>query len=89
MQMLAALFAAAALVVGSPGHGYANVELIGPPGAELHIDGRPVTVFDNSGRVALKLSAVRHRLSVVRDGRLIETREVTFGAGGRVVLRME
>ena len=89
MHFLAALFAAATLVVGAPGPGYATVELQGPPGARLLIDGRPVTVFDNSGRVALKLSGERHRLTVERDGRVIETREVEFGAGSRIVLTME
>ena len=89
MHILAALFAAAALVVGSPGAGYADVELIGPPGAQLLVDGRPVTLFDNGGKVRLRLSAERHRLTVQRDGRVIETREVTFGAGSRIVLRME
>ena len=89
MHILAVLFAAGALVVGSPGPGYAHVELIGPPGARLLIDGQPVTVFDNSGRVELKLSGVRHRLTVERNGRVIETREVTFGAGSRITLRMQ
>ena len=87
MQMLAALFAAATLVVGAAP--YASVEISGPPGAELHVDGRPITLFDNAGKVRLQLSAERHRLSVQRNGRVIETREVTFGAGSTIVLRME
>ena len=89
MPIPAVLFAAAALVVGAPDHGFAKVELIGPPGAQLLVDGRPVTVFDTAGKIELKLSAERHRLSVQQGGRVVETRDVTFGAGSSIVLRME
>ena len=88
MAILAALFAAAALVVGSPEYGFATVEIEGPPGAELHIDGRPVTIFDAEGRVLLQLSAETHRLTVKRGRKVLESRDVEFGAGSRIHLEM-
>lgn len=89
MYLLAALAAAAALVVGSPGHGYSDVEIQGPPGAQLFVDGKPVTLFDNDGWVRLKLSAVRHTLSVRRGEEVLSSNEFFIGAGGRVKLSLD
>ena len=86
MITLAALLAAEALVVGSPEAGFATVELTGPPGAVLVVDGKPQTVFDGDGRLVVRLSAVRHMIAVEQDGHVLSRQEVTFGAGARIRL---
>jgi hypothetical protein len=67
----------------------ATVELTGPAGAELLIDDRASGRFDAEGRMLVLLSAEHHRLTVMQDGRVVESHDVAFGAGAKIKLEMD
>lgn len=85
-MQIAAMALATALAAGHPAP--ATLDLQGPAGAQLSIDDRAAGRLDDDGRMVVLLSAEPHRLTVTLDGRVVESREVTFGPGTRARLEM-
>lgn len=88
MHVVAALFAAGAVIFGGDAKGFATVKLEGPAGAQLLIDGQPVATFGADERLKLQLSAVSHTLVVKQDGRVIARQDVMFGRDSNITLTM-
>ncbi|HEX8232076.1 MAG TPA: hypothetical protein VF559_01845 [Caulobacteraceae bacterium] len=88
MPVLPLLFAAAAAFGGGDA-GSAQIEMEGPPGARLLIDGREVASFGREGRLRFALSPDRHRMVVKLGERVLESRQVEFGAGSRIHLKVD